>query len=56
MSRLPRLTGQGVVWALSRIGFEVVRQRGNSSLSNLKHADGRSTAVPVHSGEVLDQG
>ena len=54
MSRLPRLTGQEVVWALSRAGFEVLRQRGSHLF--LKHSDGRATVVPAHSGEVLGPG
>ena len=54
MSRLPRLTGQEVVQALSRAGFEVLRQRGSHLF--LKHADGRATVVPTHSGEVLGPG
>jgi len=54
MTRLPRLTGQAMVRALSSAGFEVVRQRGSHVF--LKHADGRSTVVPVHAGEVLGPG
>ena len=54
MTRLPRLTGQEVVRALSRAGFEVLRQRGSHLF--LKHADGRATVVPTHSGEVLGSG
>lgn len=51
MSRLPRLAGQEVTQALSRVGFEVLRQRENHPF--LKHADGRATVVPAHSSEVL---
>ena len=54
MSRLPRLTGQEMARALSRAGFEAVRQRGSHLF--LKHVDGRSTVVPIHSGEVLGPG
>ena len=54
MSRLPGVTGQEIVRALSRVGFEVVRQRGSHLF--LKHADGRSTVVPIHSGETLGPG
>ena len=54
MSRLPRLTGQEVIQALSRTGFEVVRQRGSHVF--LKHVDGRATVIPIHSGEVLGPG
>lgn len=54
MNSLPRLTGQAVVRALSSVGFEVLRQRGSHVL--LKHADGRATVIPTHSGEVLGPG
>ena len=35
-------------------GFTVERTRGSHLF--LKHADGRATAVPVHSGETLGPG
>ncbi|OGN90688.1 MAG: hypothetical protein A2Z70_04420 [Chloroflexi bacterium RBG_13_48_17] len=54
MSRLPRLNGQEVVRALSKAGFEVLRRRGSHVF--LKHADGRATVIPTHSGEVLGPG
>lgn len=54
MSRLPRPTGQAVVRALTRARFEVVRQRGSHVF--LQHPDGRTTVVPVHSGEALGPG
>lgn len=54
MNRLPRLTGQQAVRALSRAGFEVLRQRGSHVF--LRHPDGRATVVPLHSGEVLGPG
>lgn len=54
MTRLPRLTGQEVAQALSRAGFEVLRQRGSHLF--LKHLDGRVTVVPIHSGEILGPG
>jgi len=54
MTHFPRLTGQEVVRALSKAGFEALRQRGRHLF--LKHADGRATVVPTHSGEVLGPG
>jgi len=54
MSRLPRLNGQEVVRTLSKAGFEVLRRRGSHVF--LKHADGRATVIPTHSGEVLGPG
>jgi predicted RNA binding protein YcfA (HicA-like mRNA interferase family) len=54
MTRLPRLKGKEVVRALERKGFAVVRVRGSHVF--LKHADGRVTTVPVHSGETIGPG
>lgn len=54
MTRLPRLRGKEVVRILERFGFEAVRTRGSHVF--LKHSDGRTTTVPVHSGEVIGPG
>jgi predicted RNA binding protein YcfA (HicA-like mRNA interferase family) len=54
MSRLPRLRGTEVVRALRKAGFEVIRVRGSHHF--LRHPDGRSTVVPVHSGEQIGPG
>ena len=54
MTRLPRLKGKELVRILENLGFEVVRSRGSHFF--LRHADGRTTTVPVHSGEVLGPG
>ena len=43
-----------VIKLLSKIGFEVVRQRGSHVI--MKHSDGRVTVVPVHPGEDLGRG
>lgn len=40
-----------VIKALSRIGFQPVRQRGSHLF--MKHPDGRSTVIHVHFGEEL---
>lgn len=42
-----------VIKLLSKIGFEVVRQRGSHVI--MKHSDGRVTVVPVHLGEDLGE-
>jgi predicted RNA binding protein YcfA (HicA-like mRNA interferase family) len=52
MSRLPRLKGKELVRLLEKAGFEIVRTRGSHVF--LRHADGRVTTVPVHSGEIID--
>jgi predicted RNA binding protein YcfA (HicA-like mRNA interferase family) len=54
MTRLPSLTGEQVVKALGKAGFQVLRQRGSHVY--LKHPDGRATVVPVHKGESLGRG
>ena len=54
MTELPRLPGREVIAALRRAGFEVVRTRGSHHF--LRHADGRSTVVPVHAGETIGPG
>ncbi|MEM3004523.1 MAG: type II toxin-antitoxin system HicA family toxin [Candidatus Bathyarchaeia archaeon] len=43
-----------VVKTLSKIGFEVVRQRGSHLI--LRHPDGRVTVVPIHAGEDIGRG
>ena len=43
-----------VIKALGRIGFLPVRQRGSHLI--MKHPDGRSTVIPVHTGEELGRG
>lgn len=54
MTRLPRLKGKELIRILKRLDFEVVRTRGSHFL--LRHPDGRTTTVPVHSGESIGPG
>ena len=54
MRRFRRLKGREVVAALIRAGFRVVRVRGSHHV--LRHADGRTTVVPVHAGETIGPG
>ncbi len=54
MSRSPRVKGTELIDALAKGGFLVVRIRGSHHL--LRHADGRTTVVPVHSGETIGPG
>lgn len=54
MRKLPRLRGRQVIAALRKAGFEVIRVRGSHHF--LRHGDGRSTVVPVHSGELIGPG
>ena len=54
MSRNPRVTGADLIGALERVGFRVLRVKGSHHF--LRHEDGRSTVVPVHSGETIGPG
>jgi len=54
MTRLPRLTGKEIVRALERAGFQIMRTRGSHVI--LKHTDGRTTTVPIHSREIIGPG
>ena len=54
MSRSPRITGSELIAVLANAGFHVIRIRGSHHF--LRHEDGRSTVVPVHSGETLGPG
>ncbi|MGO8757533.1 MAG: type II toxin-antitoxin system HicA family toxin [Terracidiphilus sp.] len=54
MTRLPRIKGKELVRALERAGFTVDRSRGSHVF--LRHPDGRTTTVPLHSGETIGPG
>lgn len=54
MSRRSRVTGSDLVTGLVKAGFVVKRTKGSHSF--LRHEDGRSTVVPVHSGEIVGPG
>jgi predicted RNA binding protein YcfA (HicA-like mRNA interferase family) len=54
MSRHPRLTGADLIRALESAGFQVLRIKGSHHF--LRHEDGRSAVVPVHSGETIGPG
>ncbi len=54
MTRLPRLTGEELIKILQSAGFNDVRLRGSHHF--LRHLDGRTTIVPVHSSETIGPG
>jgi predicted RNA binding protein YcfA (HicA-like mRNA interferase family) len=54
MTTVPSLTGKKLLAALKKAGFEILRVKGSHQF--LHHPDGRSTVVPVHSGETLGPG
>lgn len=49
MGGLPVLKPKEVASILAKLGFEEVRQRG--SHKQFRHADGRFTTLPFHSGK-----
>ncbi len=46
MTKLPILSGKEVCKALSKMGFNPIRQKGSHVF--MKHTDGRSTVVPMN--------
>lgn len=54
MSRYSAITGKSLVLALRKLGFDVKRTKGSHHF--LRHPDGRTTVIPVHSGESLGPG
>jgi predicted RNA binding protein YcfA (HicA-like mRNA interferase family) len=48
MGKLPVLKPREVIAILEKLGFAEARQRG--SHKQFRHADGRSTTIPFHSG------
>jgi predicted RNA binding protein YcfA (HicA-like mRNA interferase family) len=54
MTRLPRLKGKEIIRILQQAGFTVVRTRGSYAV--LRHQDGRTTVVPLHSRETIGPG
>ena len=54
MTSIPSLTGKEMLSVLKKAGFELIRVKGSHHF--LRHSDGRSTVVPVHSGETIGPG
>ena len=54
MTRYSAVSGKALIAVLKRIGFEEIRLKGSHRF--LKHLDGRTTVVPVHSNETLGPG
>jgi predicted RNA binding protein YcfA (HicA-like mRNA interferase family) len=54
MRTLPAITGQRLIKALGKVGFEVIRKKGSHHF--LRHPDGRCTVVPLHRGETIGRG
>jgi predicted RNA binding protein YcfA (HicA-like mRNA interferase family) len=54
LTSYPAVSGKDLIAALRRAGFNVVRSKGSHHF--LRHSDGRTTVVPVHSGETIGRG
>ncbi|HEV8435664.1 MAG TPA: type II toxin-antitoxin system HicA family toxin [Thermoanaerobaculia bacterium] len=54
MTQFSAVTGRQLITALGKVGFAVIRVRGSHHF--LRHQDGRTTVVPVHSGENIGPG
>ncbi|MFZ1735654.1 MAG: type II toxin-antitoxin system HicA family toxin [Candidatus Moraniibacteriota bacterium] len=54
MTSFPSLTGKDLLLALKKAGFTLVKVRGSHHF--VQHIDGRSTVVPVHTGEAIGPG
>lgn len=54
MTSFPSLTGKDLLLALKNAGFTVIRIKGSHHF--VQHQDGRSTVVPVHTGETIGLG
>lgn len=54
MTRLSPITSVRLIKVLHKLGFVSEHQKGSHLL--LRHADGRTTVVPVHKGEDLGRG
>jgi predicted RNA binding protein YcfA (HicA-like mRNA interferase family) len=54
MSSRPAYTGIQLIRALQRLGFEVVRVKGSHHF--LRHPDGHTAVIPVHSGDTIGRG
>ena len=52
--KLPILSAKEVIKILEKLGFQEIRQKGSHKY--FKHADGRTTVVPVHPGRDIGQG
>jgi predicted RNA binding protein YcfA (HicA-like mRNA interferase family) len=52
--KLKPLPSKKVILILEKLGFKKIRQRGSHLF--FRHADGRTTIVPIHKGEDIGRG
>lgn len=48
------MSGAKLAKALSRLGFQVVRIKGNHHF--MRHPEGRCTVIPIHRGDTIGPG
>ena len=57
MPRLPRITGEELVKALEKEGFEIARQRGSHvQMRKFVEGDKVTFPIPIHKGKTLKPG
>jgi len=57
MPRLPRITGEELVKALEKEGFETARQRGSHvQMRKFVEGDKVTFPIPIHKGKTLKPG
>ena len=54
MTHLPIPKAKDLVKILKKMGFKEMRQKGSHLF--FQHSDGRTTLVPIHSGEDIGRG
>ncbi len=54
MSNLPSISGKELLKILKKLGFKVIRCKGSHHF--VRHIDGRSTTIPIHSNENIGIG
>ena len=52
--KIPSVSAREVFKVLKKLDFELIRQEGSHAF--FRHADGRTTVIPVHHGETIDRG
>jgi len=57
MPKLPRITGEELVKALEKEGFEIARQRGSHvQMRKFVEGDKVTFPIPIHKGKTLKPG
>lgn len=54
MSDFPAISGKKLISILEKMNFNIVRIKGSHNF--LRHKDGRSTVIPIHSNEDIGPG